>query len=91
MLVTIKKASKAERADRITLVELPLICGLLSTRMQMIFPMSPMKPTVFVIIPCRIKVKKMNSGSFSLLTTNFEIVMKRKTKRGRHIFFEIRF
>ena len=73
MLVTIKKASKAERAVRITFVELPLICGRRSTRMQMIFPMSPMKPTVFVMIPCRIKVKKINSGSFSVYVPTFSL------------------
>ena len=75
MLVTIKKASKAESAERITLVELPLIWGRRSTRMQIIFPMSPMKPTVFVIIPCSIKVKKMNSGSFSLYAPNFQLLL----------------
>ena len=73
MLVTIKKASKAERAVSITFVELPLICGRRSTRMQMIFPMSPMKPTVFVMIPCRIKVKKINSGSFSVYVPTFSL------------------
>lgn len=73
MLVTIKKASKAERAVSITFVELPLICGRRSTRMQMIFPMSPMKPTVFVMIPCRIKVKKINSGSFSVYVPRFSL------------------
>ena len=73
MLVTIKKASKAESAERITLVELPLIWGRRSTRMQMIFPMSPMKPMVFVIIPCRINWKKINSGSFSLYAAKFSL------------------
>jgi hypothetical protein len=51
MLVTIKKASKAESADRMTLVEFPRIWGLRKTIMQMILPMSPINPTVFVMIP----------------------------------------
>ena len=72
MLVTIKKASKAARADKITLVEFPLICGLRKTMMQIMFPMSPMKPTVFVIMPWRIKVKRINSGSFSSLPADFK-------------------
>ena len=57
MLVTIKKASKAARADKITLVEFPRICGLLKTIMQIMFPMSPINPTVFVMIPWRTNVK----------------------------------
>ena len=69
MLVTIKKASKAESADRITFVEFPRIWGLRKTIMQMILPMSPINPTVFVMIPCRMKVKKMNVGSSSLFPT----------------------
>ena len=71
MLVTIKKASKAESADSITFVEFPRIWGLRNTIMQMIFPMSPINPTVFVMIPWRMKVKKMNVGSSSLFPTDF--------------------
>ena len=51
MLVTIKKASKAESADKITFVEFPRICGLRKTIMHIIFPMSPIIPTLFVMMP----------------------------------------
>ena len=71
MLVTIKKASKAESADRITFVEFPRIWGLRKTIMQIMLPMSPINPTVLVMIPWRMKVKKMNFGSSSLFPTGF--------------------
>ena len=66
MLVMIKKASNAARADKMTLVELPLICGRLKTMMQMMLPIRPMRPTVFVMMPWRINAKIASFSSISI-------------------------
>ena len=85
MLVTIRNASKAESADNITFVEFPRICGLRKTRIQITFPISPMNPTVFVIIPWRINVKKINSGSSSLFPSDLKKSIVNNNEPGDRI------
>ena len=69
MLVTMRQASNADRADNIILVEFPRIWGLRNTMIQIMFPTSPINPTVFVMIPWRINENKINLGSSSLFPT----------------------
>ena len=88
MLVTIKKASKAASADKITLVEFPRICGLRKTMMQIMFPMRPMNPTVFVIMPWRINVKRINSGSSSSFSDDLKYQMV-TTKKSKDVVKEV--
>lgn len=56
-LVMMTKTSKVAKVARMTLVELCLMEGRLSTAMQRIFPSRPTNATKLVIRPCKMNSK----------------------------------